>query len=454
MELTLQIHWNNRWHDAGLIRFVQPQQGLAGKPMFSYSAGYAVEALEWLGDFEAQGLIDKTAVGVNLPCHLGGDYLAGEIAPVLRDIIPQGAGRRHWLKMLGYERDPEQAIDTRLLAEGCIAPIGNLRIKEAADAFAEKLSQAGPSYFSAEEVCTRADNLVEHAQAMGVAIGGATGAGGDAPKLLLVENHEELFALEGTVPPSEIRKHWLVKFPRGRKTRADVAVLQGEAAIYRALESRGFNTIKESRLDEQDGQFALWLTRFDREMVDGELVCHGVESVYSIMGRIGDGSGLDHAEVISKLQTCVTWPANPDRLLADYLVRDILNTAIGNRDNHGRNTSIIKRDRHIELSPAYDLAPMVLDPEAIARTTLWPRKLRSGTLEPDYPSIINALSADPGEVTRGVVDQLEQLTGLKQELAKHGAPAEMLENKVIRFNAVEKALDQLSHPQLTGQGPG
>ena len=102
MELTLQIHWNNRWHDAGLIRFVQPQQGLAGKPMFSYSAGYAVEALEWLGDFEAQGLIDKTAVGVNLPCHLGGDYLAGEIAPVLRDIIPQGAGRRHWLKMLGY----------------------------------------------------------------------------------------------------------------------------------------------------------------------------------------------------------------------------------------------------------------------------------------------------------------------------------------------------------------
>ena len=85
---------------------------------------------------------------------------------------------------------------------------------------------------------------------------------------------------------------------------------------------------------------------------------------------------------------------------------------------------------------------------------MWPRKLRSGTLEPDYPSIINALSADPGEVTRGVVDQLEQLTGLKQELAKHGAPAEMLENKVIRFNAVEKALDQLSHPQLTGQGPG
>ncbi|MDX1558303.1 MAG: HipA domain-containing protein [Marinobacter sp.] len=450
MELTLQIHWNNRWHDAGLIRFVQPEKGLSGKPMFSYSADYAVEALEWLGDFEARGLIDKTAVGINLPCHLGGDYLAGEIAPVLRDIIPQGAGRQHWLKMLGYERDPEQAIDTRLLAEGCIAPIGNLRIKEAADAFAVKLSQAGHSYFSAEEVCARADKLVEHAQAMGVAIGGATGAGGDAPKLLIVENQEGKFALEGTVPPAEIRKHWLVKFPRGRKTRADVAVLQGEAAIYRALETRGFNTGKESRLDEQEGQFALWLPRFDREVVDGKLVCHGVESVYSVMGRIGDGTGLDHAEVITKLQTCVTTPANPDRLLADYLVRDVLNTAIGNRDNHGRNTSIIKRDRHIELSPAYDLAPMILDPDAIARTTLWPRELRSGTLEPDYPAIINALSVDADEVTRGVTDQLDQLRRLKEELAKHGAPEEMLENRAIEFDAVEKALDQLSHPHPAG----
>lgn len=59
MELTLQIHWNNRWHDAGLIRFLQPEQGLAGKPVFSYSADYAVEALEWLGDFEARGSSTK-----------------------------------------------------------------------------------------------------------------------------------------------------------------------------------------------------------------------------------------------------------------------------------------------------------------------------------------------------------------------------------------------------------
>lgn len=123
MSLTLQIHWDNQWHDAGVIEFRDSDQGLRGNPTFSYDLEYALKALERIGDFDHQDLIDRTAVGVNLPCILAGNYMNGEIVPILRDIIPQGAGRRHWVKSLGYDRDPEHLIDYQLLAEGCVGSV-------------------------------------------------------------------------------------------------------------------------------------------------------------------------------------------------------------------------------------------------------------------------------------------------------------------------------------------
>ncbi|WP_018404672.1 type II toxin-antitoxin system HipA family toxin [Marinobacter gelidimuriae] len=443
MNLTVQVHWNKHWHDAGTVRFQMPGEGLRGAPSFSYSAEYALAALEQGGDFETQNLIDKTAVSVNLPCHFGGDYHKGEITPVLRDIIPQGAGRRHWVKILGYDRDPAHTIDTQLLKQGCIAPIGNLRIKEAAEAFQERVSHSDKVLFSREDVCARADNLIEYAQNLRVAIGGATGAGGDAPKLLLLETHDGHFALEGTISETEVCNHWLVKFPRGRKTQDDIAVLQGEAAIYKTLEACGVNSISGARIDENKGQLALWLPRFDRAVKAGDVVRHGVESVYSMMGKSGDGSALNHVDVVNKLKTFITEPKDKDALLAEYLVRDILNTATGNRDNHGRNTSIIKRGADIELAPTYDVAPMVLDSEAIARTTRWPLQFLNRTRDTNYTAILEALAVDAGYAARLVMTQLEQLRNMKNALKNHGAPAAMLNHAAIRFREAELVLDQL-----------
>jgi serine/threonine-protein kinase HipA len=186
MSLTLQIHWDNQWHDAGIVEFPYESDGLLGKPTFSYDIEYVLAALEQGGDYDREDLNNKKAVGVNLPCILGGDFMEGEIAPVLRDIIPQGAGRRALVKQLGYSRDQEQAIDVRLLTEGCIGPIGNLRIKEAAKTFEREVAESEIVLFDRQDVCTRADALVLYANNLHIAIGGATGAGGDAPKLLLV----------------------------------------------------------------------------------------------------------------------------------------------------------------------------------------------------------------------------------------------------------------------------
>ena len=102
MNLTLQVHWENEWHDAGIVRFLKPENGLLGDPFFSYDTRYTVNALEYLGDFNAENLIDKTAVGVNLPCHFGGDYLAGglklnlagEVLMALNTLIEGGPAPR------------------------------------------------------------------------------------------------------------------------------------------------------------------------------------------------------------------------------------------------------------------------------------------------------------------------------------------------------------------------
>ena len=443
MNLTLEIHWENTWHAAGEVRFMHPSQGLPGQPSFYYHANYAAAALESSGNFDQTNLIDHRAVGVNLPCHFGGDYHAGEIAPVLRDIIPQGAGRRFWVSQLGHSKDPGQALDTTLLREGCVAPVGNLRIKEAAERFYGRLNHQGTALFNREDVVERADSLIEYAQTLGIALGGATGAGGDAPKLLLAEGLSGKFALEGTLADDQIFRHWLVKFPRGKKNRDDIAVLEGEGAIYQALEKRGFNTIKGARIDRAGKHTTLWLPRFDREVTKKGIAHHGVESVYSIMGHIGDGAALNHVEIIGRLQAIIQHPDGSDALLADYLVRDILNTVIGNRDNHGRNMAIIKDGGPIKLAPAYDLAPMVLDPEGIARTTHWPESMRGDGLNADYVRVIRVLAKDSAEATSHLINQLETLSGWQNELRGLGAPDLMLKHPGVRLNYVDQVLDEL-----------
>lgn len=443
MHLTIQIHWDNQWHDAGIVTFHKPNLGLQGAPSFVYHTNYVVEALERCGDFEKNDLVDQTAIGLNVPCNFSEDYLKGEIAPILRDIIPQGAARQRWVSRLGYTRDPEQRIDTQLLSLGVVSPIGNLQIKEAADLFGSRVGTVPQITFDRTDIRTRADQMIKHFSDGSDFMAGALGAGGDAPKLLLVETADGRYAFEGTVPDAEVIRHWLVKFPRGKKSKADIQVLEGEAAIYRLLAERGFNSIRGSLLDNSDGGVALWLPRFDRESRSGGVVRHGVESIYSLMGLKGDGARLSHSDVIDKLRGCVTQPGNKDAMLADYLVRDVINTATGNRDNHGRNMALLKRDFEVELAPAYDVAPMALDPECVAASTWWPRHLLDGRRNPDYRAILIEMAAEPEAAARYMVASLGKLVDFRDGLTRHGAPAEMLNHQAIRMHEPERVLEEL-----------
>ena len=95
------------------------------------------------------------------------------------------------------------------------------------------------------------------------------------------------------------------------------------------------------------------------------------ESIASLTGKVGFESVPSHDEVCRQLlRRC----SDPQSEVLEYLRRDVANLALGNKDNHARNTAL-QRDfqGRIALTPLYDFAPMYLHPDGIARRIRWER---------------------------------------------------------------------------------
>lgn len=441
--LTLQVFWGDQWHTAADVVFSEPEQGLiSNRIRLSYRADYVNQALDLrpLPEGEHLALLDERALSFNLPASFMGDYLGAEVAAFLRDIIPQGAGRRHLARVLGYPSNVEQSADIPLLRAGCIAPIGNLRIREAAASFQQRLEDSDARGFTAAEINNRADELIEHARYLHLSIGSASGVGGDAPKLMMTEAEDGLFYMEGTCSDTQAVRHWIIKFARGNRSSRDQDVLRGEAAVYRALAQTRVRSIQQAHLTEGERGPALWLLRFDRCKTDeGRVHRLGVESIYSLMGMRGDGAALSHNRVVETLMTRF----RDDDMLVDYLVNDVINEAIGNRDNHGRNTAILKDAGRFRMAPAFDLAPMVLDPEGLSRTSTWENEWRTGT-RGAYATILQALAVDASVAAEHMIEALRSAENLRSRLAEQGAPRAMLDHPAVRPELLETVIDELA----------
>ncbi len=362
--LTLQTYVNGQWHDALELSIADTQAVAGSRITSSYKAAY-------LHDFYAE--IEspfEQAVSVNLPVNWSPVDTKGFPAFVL-DIIPAGYARKSLFKRFNDEKPPEMDTDLFLLGRCTPSPIGNLRVKESVEA----LQDTGVEAFARQSVVERTNDFLEYAYEAGAAMGGATGAQGEAPKLLLAEGRDGAFYADAMLDDYQAQSHWLVKFARNKVTENDKDILRAEYHYYQALTRLGLNTIstKGLRLEEADKP-SLWMPRFDR-IVDGESIERiPVESVYSLLGNTEPGSRLKHEVVLSKLIElwCLSGQADEvPELICEYIRRDLLNRILGNSDNHGRNTSIFRHRGRFDLAPIYDLAPMVLDAEGVTRATKW-----------------------------------------------------------------------------------
>lgn len=429
-KLTLQIFHHQQWHDAAELSFAENFSCVR----LDYLNSYIFQ--EHNGNYLTYEKDDVYAVSLNFPVNLN-SYTHS--FTFLDDLVPSGANRRYWLRHLDLYRLPEKQQDYHLCQRATIAPVGNMRIKQAVP------EETTLRTFPIEEVINRQSDFLEYAQANGAIAGGATGAGGEAPKLLLRQNPQGEVWIDNQQDGTSNDAYYLVKYPRNKRTPIDCDILRAEFYFYRELKALGFDTIDTDHMKLQEGDHypSLWLPRFDVAIMNGQTQRWALESVYSLLQRDA-GSYLNHGECLRQLIDLIKNSHtvceqnnlfDSQEFIKIWLQRDLLNIAFGNSDNHGRNTSLLRGSGSLKLAPIYDFAPMKADPEGIARSTTWGKPLENGG-EYDFSAIVQ--SFDDLTDSALLLSQLQQtahaLLDLKTRLKQHGVPASILDMPVLAYD--------------------
>ncbi len=408
-EVIIEIHHGGHWHEAATF-------GESG------TLNYCIDYV--LAHMDAERLVDR--VGIRYPINFA-DFKRTGWPAFLLDLLPSGSARAAWVDRLKI-RDDETA-DWPLLCFAAGYPPGNLRIASAV--IPELIDHPG---FERDEIIERNIDFIEYAEANGALISGASSVQGQAPKFLLAQDHRGQWHAEGALAENQVSNHWIVKFPRGKKE-ADRQVLRNEAPYYEVAREFGLHTA--TKLTFQDD--ALFIQRFDRRVTRTGIERYGLESMASICEFNTFGQRIPHNSFCALLPNCVV---DPRLDILEYVQRDILNLALGNTDNHGRNTAVIKMPNGTSaLSPLFDFAPMFLDPEGIPRSSRWEQEKAAGT--PEWGLIAETLNVpriSSQEFRQWFADQAKKVEGLPDLMEKCGVESDITQKLNMRINNLARTL--------------
>jgi len=225
---------------------------------------------------------------------------------------------------------------------------------------------------------------------------------------LLTRARDGLLYLDHTVPDDEAAEHYIVKFGRGPNQRLET-ILQQEAPYMAVAAHLGLNVHAPLKLRER----ALFIPRFDRRVTKRGVTRIAQESIAALTGRSGFGPLPSHDEVCQMLAKTVTHPL---RDIIEYIKRDVANLAMGNKDNHARNTAL-QRDfqGRIGLAPLFDFAPMYLHPDGIARRIRW-QDNDDGA--PDWQRVVDRVSEECALSRKALVKGLQAMVAPLDEIAQ------------------------------------
>ncbi len=305
--------------------------------------------------------------------------------------------------------------------------------------------------FPIEQAIAMQYDFLEYANQQGAAIGGATGAGGVAPKLLLMVENEQVYIDADFAGKPLTATPYLIKFARNNRSERDNNVLRAEGIYYRVLAELLADTslqtidVEELRIEEHQGQVSLWLPRFDVVSENGLAKRIGLESVYSII-EAGPGSAQEHFDVIDRLWQRLERVSkmSPADFVKEYVARDLLNIVFGNSDNHGRNTAFLKLDNDVCFAPIYDFAPMKADPEMVTRLFKWGKDCEAGR-EVNFAQVALYLGeyCPPEEMMAFLNKLANKLINVPKTLQEQGCPKEILNFPAIGFNFTEQKLQRM-----------
>lgn len=437
MYLTLQTHFDAAWHDAATVELKDDTAGFQGASTVDYDLDYFVTVAS--AEFAAGKTVhDHRALSVRYPVDLESRYSRGW-PPFLLDLMPQGHARRKLAEHLGLA-EGSRASDVPLLLRSATGGIGNIRIKEAAEAEMERLRGVERQGVTEAEILERSDRFMEVADRFAMLASGSSGLQGEWPKVAMTQANDGLYYPDSFVTDGEAVRHVIVKLVRSSEA-VDRLILEGEALYSRIAQEIGLNVSEPSTY--ADG--VLLIPRFDRKKKEGGgTIRLGQESLVSAIGVADFGHVGTHETYIDVLRQ---YSADPFSDVVEYLKRDIANLALGNPDNHGRNSALSKhQDGTIRLSPLFDFAPMRLAKEGIVRSTRW-AMMRDGGRDhlPDWKHISGELMPDPAERAALVITLNEFAEHLRRApaMAKDmGASADILERAMGRCIAIADSVSQ------------
>jgi len=355
------------------------------------------------------GAIDARALSASVPVTMR--PVTFERWPAfLRDLIPQGESRKRLARLLGVPDGPES--DWTLLAHGGGNPVGHLRVREAAD-WLSSSARYGRGW-ALDDIVQREESFLDALEAMGPTPGG--GSQGEWPKVMLTEGHDGLWHLDHELADADAKRHWIVKLPRRSEPVFDV-ILRAEAAYHQVACEWGM-AVGETRYQEG----ALLIERFDRKSLgNGGVHRIAQESLYAAAGCLGIEAELNHRQACLKLKAIAT---APEETILAYVWRDLLNLALGNRDNHGRNTAVQRLDDGlIQLAPLFDFAPMMMHPDGISRRMTWGQENGS---RPDWRRVAEQLDEAQILPQARLLDRIpewqDKLLSLPELLRRHDCP--------------------------------
>ncbi|MGL6222625.1 MAG: type II toxin-antitoxin system HipA family toxin [Steroidobacteraceae bacterium] len=425
--ITLQRFHEGAWLNVAQLALAGDAALGTGVPtVMAYDLDYGIDHLDRR---------DAAAVSARLPVQLGPIRVAGWPA-FLADLLPQGYGRAELIRRLGLTEGAGRNADWQLLLAGAGNPIGHLRVAEAAAWLAER-SVAADVSFTFGEVAARSRDFLEYLSSNGLFVAGSSGVQGEWPKILLVEDAEGRLHLDHALPDARACRHWLVKFARGEDR--NLARILDLEEPYMALAARlGLRVHAPLQLRER----ALFIPRFDRRIGPHGLERIAQESIASLCGITNIDGHVSHDRIVCELAAVAT---DPDAEVIEYVLRDVANVVLGNRDNHARNTALQRfDDGTIRLTPLYDFAPMMLHPDGIARRIRWANEVGG---VPHWPAVIAQCQETtqrelPGlqPRLRALGEQLERLPALAED---HGIPPDILDRERLTIPKVIASLGAL-----------
>ncbi len=422
--LHVQIHERDRWRDAFSIRIEEPHRGHRGGTVSEYETSYPFDV-----DATFDGsVVDQRAVSVDFPINLG-LMRRSTWPPFLLDMMPQGEARAGVVQRLGLPSGGDEA-DLPILIRTGGQPIGNLRIREAVEQegwFAHPSMPIDPS-LTLEQIEDHSTDFAEVLTSYAAAAAGSSGVQGVWPKLMLTLSSEDgAYWPDSILPDRHAARHFIVKTSASGASERQKLILRSEPGYLEVARACGLRCGEPLRW--LNG--TLLIPRFDRAVIRGKVQRHGQESLVSALGVGAFGHMEAHETYLGLLKRVCTDPAAE---VIEYVRRDLLAVAMGDTDNHGRNTALQKRDGWVCLTPVFDFAPMRLDEAMIIPSTRW----RFGSMphQPAHLQHVCEQAAEgtalrPGDVLRAMQAMLPALRTLPALARQHCIPEEVIAYAIV-----------------------